>query len=384
MSKENEEILLHDYFDNLLSEEEQNRFEDLLLDNIDLAIELGKLKNLQRNLNNLPSTFTPSEKTLDNILNSLLNNNLSEKEAIEKKKEKNFFGKEKKEAKPRQKFKPKTKFRIKQIFSVLISIAFISALIFGYFLYVDMNNTTPWFVKIVNKSDLSTDPRNKNIELNINSLFETKKSELAEILIQDAGIIKLNENTKIEVKNGTKSLNSIIYLGGSLSFIPDFKNGLFELIYNNIAIKSSNSEFSIDTTYGNIEVSVLSNFIYITINGFDFQIPSNYKFSFIGENSISIPINMQTSPEFANLINTYSLSGNEFLLSKIIHNSSKNDVFTLFYLLPQVSPEFREKIIDELSKISPLNSSLTKENILLLDQNALNNWWEEINLALNQ
>jgi len=175
MSKENEEILLHDYFDNLLSEEEQNRFEDLLLDNIDLAIELGKLKNLQRNLNNLPSTFTPSEKTLNNILNSLLNNNLGEKEVAEKKKDKKFFRIEKKEVKPRQKLKPKTKFRIKQFFSVLISIAFISALVFGYFLYVDMNNTTPWFVKVLNKSDLSTKVENNNIELNINSLFETKE-----------------------------------------------------------------------------------------------------------------------------------------------------------------------------------------------------------------
>ena len=65
-------IKLHDYFDGLLSPEEEGDFQTLLMDNRSLAIELGKLKDLKRRLKNMPLSFEPPGRIIDNITEKLL------------------------------------------------------------------------------------------------------------------------------------------------------------------------------------------------------------------------------------------------------------------------------------------------------------------------
>jgi len=136
MFSEKEEILLHNYFDNLLSKEEQTEFEDCLLDNIDLAIELGKLKNLQRNLNNLCSNFNPPDTVIENIINSLLKNKVDSKNINPNKSDGKKVTKTKK---TKRKLTQKTKYRLKQFVLILFILFFIVVLIFGY-LFIVKNN----------------------------------------------------------------------------------------------------------------------------------------------------------------------------------------------------------------------------------------------------
>ena len=381
MFSEKEEILLHNYFDNLLTKDEQTEFEDCLLDNIDLAMELGKLKNLQRNLNNLPSNFNPPDTIIENIINSLLNQNLANKNIDSKQtKQKDKISKEKK--KNKRKLRPKTKYRLKQTALISLIVIFIGALVLAYFLIVKNSKTTPWEINSTNLETNQTNNNTLNNKLEENSIFETKEGDNFIIFIENSGTINLNGKSKIEVLDGTKSLNSINYYFGNLNFNPDLNNKLFEVNFNKVQIHSINSNFSISTNSENPRVNIFSNFITLKSKGIEFKIPSNHSFYFVTDNAISIPTNNNSSEEFIKLISSYSLTKNDFLLPKIIKSTTKKELFSLFFMLSQVAPEYRELIIEKLQKIVPLPSTITKENILFLDQSSLNTWWDQIYISI--
>ncbi|MBU0472698.1 MAG: hypothetical protein KKF62_00905 [Bacteroidetes bacterium] len=380
MYSDRNEILLHDYFDNLLSEEEQTEFEDCLLDNIDLAIELGKLKNLQRNLNNLPSNFTPQDTVIENIINSLLSTNLEVKN-IDKKAYNNKRTKpEKKKSKTKRELSPKTKYILKRLLIPTLILIVLSVSVVGYYGYIKMNKTTPWFVNILKSK---TTAKFETNELIVNSTFETTESQEVEIVIKQCGKIELLGASKIEVLNGEKSLNSIFYYFGNFSFFPDLNNQLFELNYYAISIKSTNSIFSISENKGNTNVMVVTNFITVKNDNLEYRIPANHQFNISGKNEVSIPINDKSSEIFFDLINSYSLTKNHLVLGEIIKTSTSTEAFTLFSLLPQVTPYYRDIIINKLQKMVPMPSNINKENILILDQLSLESWWDAIYLANN-
>jgi len=378
MFSEKEEILLHNYFDNLLSKEEQTEFEDCLLDNIDLAIELGKLKNLQRNLNNLCSNFNPPDTVIENIINSLLKNKVDSKNINPNKSDGKKVTKTKK---TKRKLTQKTKYRLKQFVLILFILFFIVVLIFGYLFIVKNNKTTPWIVNNINFDTTQTSIKILEKKLEENSILETEENDNFLILIDNSGIIELSGKSKIKVLTGTKSLNSIFYYFGKLNFKPNLNNQLFELNYAKIKIQTINSNFLISNYTKNSLVEVLTNYIKIKYNDVEFQIPSNHSFYFIESNSISIPTNNNSSEAFVNLISSYSLTNNEILLSEIIKIATEKESFTLFYLLSQVPPIYREQIIKKLVKFVPLPSTVTKESILLLEQSSLNIWWDQIYIS---
>ena len=391
MNNEKDKILLHDYFDNILSENEQKEFEEYLLDNIDLAIELGRLKNLQRNINNLSSNFSPPESVIENIINSLLENEeetdaikldidanqINSEEELESKIEE--VKKEKKKKKRERKgISPKTKFKLKRLSFIFLFIVFIASLGYGYTLYEADNKTTPWQAHFT-----SVDAKTKTSQINLNSFIETKENEQIEIQIPDIAKVELSGNGKIKAITGTKSLSSIILYSGNFTFTPEFNNQLFELEFNSVIFKSRDAKFSINEINNNRKVTVITNYISVILEGVEYKIPKNFEFKIFSKNEISIPINKNTSSQFKNLIESYSISSNEVILKKIIKRSTKLDGYTLLYMLSHVTPEYREQIIDKLKKLVPPPTTATKESILMLLQKPLNDWWDEIYFSAN-
>jgi len=47
-------------------------------------------------------------------------------------------------------------------------------------------------------------------------------------------------------------------------------------------------------------------------------------------------------------------------------------------MIQKVTPSNRELILEKLQKYFPLPNSISKIDILMLDNTALNTWWEEI------
>jgi hypothetical protein len=375
----NEKILLHDYFDNLLSQEKQKEFEETLLDNIDLAIDLGKLKNLQRNLRNLPSNFTPSEKVIENIINSLLEEKVEklpteEEEKNNKKKKK----KEKKSKKKRKGLKAKTKFRLKQIFITSTFLLFIAIIGIGYYYYQKENSTFPWKITSISKTISPELQKLIATGLSKRTKLVTSANEKAVITVSNKGTITLLGECKFTLLNGSQSKNSINFEKGNLIFAPHPANILFELQHNGITINSKNSEFEIKSEAGKHSIiNVISNYLEIKIDDVTKKVPNNHSVKILN-NNIGFPTVFNISPKFAKLISMFEIEPSDKILLKIIKSSKISNSFTLLALLSKVSPTDRELIIDRLNKFIPMPPEISKVDILLLDEEALNIWWEEI------
>ncbi len=375
-----DQILLHDYFDNLLSPEEQKDFEETLLDNIDLAIDLGKLKNLQRNLRNLPSNFEPSEIVIENIIDSLLDENKKtspseiESELVGKKKRK-----KKKIEKERKGLKAKTKFRLKQLLTIFITLFFIGVAWVGYYYFEKGNSTFPWRVSVLSEN---ASPKLQNIAssgLNSDVHLVTSKNDFLRITIVNSGIIELSGESEITVTDGTHSLNRVLFERGKLNFTPQIGNVLFQLVHNGITIQSKNSNFEIETS--NNATSVLrihTNFIEIKLEDIISKIPYNHILQILDERSTTTPLIINASEKFAKLVHQFDIEQNDKTLLTILKLSTRYNAFTLHFMLQKVPPANRELILEKLQGYFPLPSSISKIDILMLDNTALNTWWDEI------
>jgi len=372
------EILLHDYFDNLLSPEQVKEFEEYLLDNIDMAIELGKLKTLRRRLNNLPSTFSPDPIVIEHIYNSLLEGKKEEQltevsDEVEEKVVEKSKGKKKKEKKEKR-LKAKTKYRLKILFVVLFFILVIGVITRGYLYYSKKNKTTPWQVEMINVSDGNS--IEKTVE--VNSAVLTSENERALISIANIGKIELKGKSKILILEGTRSENKIIFSYGYLAFTPMPQNKAFLVKVKNLLLKSEQSKFKIVSTDKSYNINIETSFITILNNEHKFKIPLEHEFTLLNNNTISIPLNKKTSIRFSKLVKNYMLSGNEKTLESLIAAAGKTDVFSLHYLLYNVPPVYREKILVKLHKLFPALTESNKEKILFLDERELNFLWDEL------
>jgi len=374
-----DEILLHDYFDNLLTEAEQKEFEETLFDNLDLAIDLGKLKNLQRNLRNLTSQFEPSEKVIENIIDSLLE---EQKEVTQKddhetnKKEKK---KKSKKKKVRKGLRAKTKFRLKRILTFSLFVVAIGIIGTGYYFYQKENSSFPWKVTPISEKT-STKLQSVIMDgVNSHDVVSTSSNESISISILNKAIITLEEESEIEIIAGTQSSNSIRLKKGGLNFIPQSNNILFKLYCKDIVITSKNSHFEIKMKdKDNASVRVINNFIVVNANGDESKIPKNHLFRFLGSNNITIPTLVNANKSFLDLVHKYTLEPDDKTINKILSLAKKENTFTLFFMLKRVTPINRELILEKLQQYSPLPNSISKVDLLMLDNTALNTWWDEI------
>jgi hypothetical protein len=373
-----EEQILHDYFDNLLSPTEQHKFEEALIDNIDLAIELGKLKNLHRNLRNLTSNFEPGSHVIDNIIDSLLeekkSNTDSEKQLERKKKEK-----KKKEKKEKKKLKAKTKYRLNQLFTLVLVLMIIASAIWGYLYFKKENTTFPWKIDLL-KGEIS----NYNETFLASGIhdaqtFSTQKNEEIKLIVPSKAVIEISEESKIVVMEGTQSLNSIKFISGKLNFIPYVGNEIFNILVNQITLQSSSAEFEISSLEGKLtDVFVKSNYLKVFLKETQINVPYNHIFQIYNSNEISIPLSVNINKKFAKLIEQYSLTRDESLISKILNAANRYNAFSLYFLLSDVHPIYREMIINKLAKLFPLPENISSEDVLILDDNALQYWWDKI------
>ncbi len=377
-----DEITLHDYFDNLLSKDEQKEFEETLLDNIDLAIDLGKLKNLQRNLRNLPSNFEPNEIVIENIIDSLL----GEKDKLEITEEENEqkIKKEKKKKKQKAKkertgLKAKTKFRLKRLLTFFVFLFFISVIGAGFYFFQKENSTFPWKVSVLSDNASSKLQSIETSGLNSYVNLETFKNDFVKIIIADKGILELSGESNITIVDATQSLNSIKLENGKLIFTPQIGSILFQLSHNNVTIQSKNSQFEI-ITQNKISaiLNILTNFVEIEFDNQFCKIPYNHTFQILDKNNISTPLIRNASKNFTELVRKFDIEKSDKTLEAILKLASKYDAFTLHFMLQIVTPINRELIIEKLIQYFPLPSSITKIDILMLDNAALNTWWEEI------
>ena len=272
----------------------------------------------------------------------------------------------------------KTKFRIKQFFYFLIFLVFVGVAFSVFYFYQKIDNTFPWKVNVISESSQPDKKLLPNF-ISEDEQLVTYKNNFIRITVANKGFIELKGECEIASIKGTQSNNSISFIKGDLKFSPLHDNDLFQLEYNDVTIRSKNSEFQIKTYDKKpTTLNILTNTIEIEYVGKVSKIPFNHTIQVLDKRNLSIPLITSSSKKYTRLVNQFNIQQNDKTIRSIINTSKKDNAFTLFFMLQNVEPLYKELIIERLQKFFPLPDSITKVNILLLDQNSLNAWWEEI------
>lgn len=364
-------IRLHDYFDELLSPEEESDFQMLLMENRSLAIELGKLKDLKRRLKNLPLSFEPPTRIIDNITEKLL--------TLEGKQSGPSKRKIPEQIKPKLK-KVKNRSNNKTLINILIIIIIVILGGGGGYYFYSMNkSTTPWrMVTVSGKATIANSVQAID-QISENQILQLSDDGESSIYMQDQGIIKIDGKTEIEIIKANKNSNTLNFNYGKLEYIPKPNSGEFNIFVKNFIISSDNSKFTVSSDkLGDYTIGVLSNYLSVQFSGISYRFAHDHKVKIIAEQVIQIPQNINTNKNFINLINEYNFNKETKTLNKIMSSATKSDALTLHFLLSEVDPAQREQVINRLNEIIPLPYGVTESDILILNQKMLDKWWDKI------
>ncbi|MEN8192571.1 MAG: hypothetical protein ABFS12_07115, partial [Bacteroidota bacterium] len=368
-------IKLHDYFDELLTPEEEADFQILLMENRNLAIELGKLKDLKRRLKNMPLSFDPPPGIIENIIEKLHSQEKTISKKVEDEKPMEVASKLK-----RRKSRSKKKFL--SIFLKFLLIILLVGGSGGYYYYYITKPTTPWRVNIV-KGEARIGYTVNGTKISENQVFELVEDGEADIYVNDLAVINVNKNVKFEILTANQNKNLISFRYGNLEYTPKLGSKRFEIQIGPLLVISTNSKLKISTDqYGDYELEIISNFLNIELYEDSYRFSRDYIIKIDANREIRIPYNKKSTRKFIKLVENYFYKNDPEILDKIITNASFNDAFTLHYLLPQVTPAKRELIIKKLQSLVPLPFGVEISDILILNKEMLNKWWDEIYSAI--
>lgn len=364
-------IKLHDYFDGLLSPEEEGDFQTLLMDNRSLAIELGKLKDLKRRLKNMPLSFEPPVRIIDNITEKLLTLEGKEPPKVRRKEPENL--------KPR--LKPAKKKSGSKLFVSIFLILIIVILggVGGYYFYNINKSTTPWRIVTLSgdvKIGSSGQSGNQIFE---NQIFQLSDDGESDIYLGDEGVLKFIGKSEFEILSASNVSNTIKFSYGFLEYIPKPNSIDLEVIINDFKVKSNNAKFKISTDeLGDYTAEVLNNFVVIEFNEKQYRFAHDYRVKIVADQVIRTPYFIKTKPAFIKLLQDFDYNKEPKLLKRIISQAEKGDALSLHFLLSQVKPADRELIITKLEQLVSLPYGVAESEILILNQEMLNKWWDKI------
>lgn len=129
----------------------------------------------------------------------------------------------------------------------------------------------------------------------------------------------------------------------------------------------------------NSKVEVFSGWLEVKSGDESYIIPEGYKMKIIEDATVGIPYLSESKPEFVQLLDDYLFGGkNSASLSVVLLSVSDSDAITLWNLLKKVKPNQRNEVYEKLVELVFAPEGVTKDNILNLDQNALQLWLNEI------
>jgi len=67
-------------------------------------------------------------------------------------------------------------------------------------------------------------------------------------------------------------------------------------------------------------------------------------------------------------------------LDRVLNEAQIRDAFTVWHLLSRVDADQRGRVFDRLAELVPPPASVTREGILKLDQQMLDDWWDAFGL----
>ena len=289
-------------------------------------------------------------------------------------KERKEKAEDKKKEKEWKKYKPTFNINRKILLGTTIPVVIIFLII-----YI-ASSSTRWSVSILSGSPIVNDvPASQYGALMIGDVIKTDESSSATIVMQHIGRVK-------------------IYAGTSFKRLDDEYSGM--LLYGKIKVNTEGAKENlkikipsalikdhyIGSQYyveiddrGNSQISLKRGWLHITSGDDEIIIPQKYKLNILKGFGAGVPYYRKAESEYITLLDEYLFSGKkDVVLNAVIAASTQKETITLWNLLQRVNPGQREMVYNKLFEIAPHSDMLTKKDVLKLDSDKMQIWFDEI------
>jgi RNA polymerase sigma-70 factor (ECF subfamily) len=356
--------------------------------------ETGNEQNLNINLLNLQKVIEPDtnilKKALEEIKEVRAAKIKEEDEEIEAEKKEEIEQIEKALKKDKkEKTKDKKSSRELKIyrpaFNMSKKIVLIVALPLIAFLGFHLIFSSPeWSVSIESGTPLiNNKPISSVGELSSGDIIRTDNLSSATIGITKVGKININGSTTF--KRLKDSFSGQLVEGG-VNIIEYGNEEALSVEVPEATIKNldqkANYSVQVDKR-GNSIVRLEAGRLRVLSDKYIIVFPKHYSIRILKGGGVGAPYYSDSESDISHLLEEYLFNGKKGItLNKIIKLSTRKEAITLWNLLHRVKPKHKGAVYDKLYELVPHPDSITKNDILNLDQDPLRIWLEEIEWTL--
>ncbi|MCF8241542.1 MAG: zf-HC2 domain-containing protein [Melioribacteraceae bacterium] len=380
--------LLHDYFENLLTDDKREVVAEHMKSCPDCNKEFKGLVKLFMHIKKLDFNIDPPADIKDEIQARLLQ--MSHDEGAKRAQaERSKLSREDaltdRSKIHREKAKKKVKVVIssdvkKKINWKKVSIIAIPVLILLYVIYnsITPSDNSPWTALETSGSFEINGTLNHDAALNEGDKIVMSGDSFASFFIESKGNLNLYSQTSVEVLKTFEEESRIHLNYGKIRFQSIEKSNNFFIDTRFGIINEFSAVFDLDVNGDEGSLKVDRNFVELINAEYWTRIPLGYKCD-ISEGRFSTPYHKNTTEKIKNEMIKFDFeNGGYSSILVIASEATEKDAFTLWNLLIRTEKRDREYIFERLNDLFPLSKSLSKDKILQLDRSELNGWWEEI------
>lgn len=380
------EILIDDYIDGLISEDDRRLFEEHLTGCPSCTKKVEETVKLLEKAASLPKNILPEHDLWTNI-----------EKRIQPAKGKKYTAKilpfktNGAAGKPEihESFMRRTwvKYTVVSLMAAILLIAILPYLLkeknalhlgvtYSYWPVIKIKGVTQINSKIVTGTD----------SIKIGDWVTTKDSAQAVLQIPGVGNVTIQPNTKVKIIRADGNEQHIGLEYGTIDADINTKPGTFFVESRSATAIDLGCSYtmSIDDK-GDGLIYVKSGMVALSANGRESLVPAG-KFCMAKEGmGPGTPYRSNSSPELRAALMSYDFGkGGSAAVNSILKHATKPDAVTLINLLPKVEGDNKMKVYERLTRIAPPPGVLTGDSIPYFDSKALNEWIQKFQKDLNE
>lgn len=222
-----------------------------------------------------------------------------------------------------------------------------------------------------------------NEMLQIGAMLETDAGSSARIEVADIGQIEVAPNSLIKLVNSSQTEHRLALEYGSLEAKIFAPPRLFVVDTPTAAAVDLGCAYKLDVDrFGNSTLHVKSGYVALERDGRESIVPAGaYCLTKRGK-GLGTPYLETATAEFKDALRQFDFeNGGTIALEKILAAARPADTLTLWHLLGRVAGTDRERVFEKTVSFTKLPAGTTREGILALDREMLDEWRYQLELS---
>lgn len=218
--------------------------------------------------------------------------------------------------------------------------------------------------------------------LEIGEILKTDENSRAKIDVADIGQVEIAPNSLVKLVNSSETEHRMALEYGSLEAMIFAPPRLFIVDTPTAAAVDLGCAYKLEVDKaGNSKLHVTSGYVALERDGLESIVPAGAICLTRRGKGLGTPYLESASDYFQKALYRFDFENRgSDSLTKILHKARPQDTLTLWHLLSRVSGKEREKVFEKIASFSKLPEGVTREGILNLDKEMLEDWRYELEM----